>query len=137
MYLPDVAPQPIFGPTLRLATKLLRWEEPGGRGERKGVRERVLLESGVGEMTTSYLAMENTGTTALYFSWQVCGDYGTASRIRCVTSTHSRWGLTRTVSLPSSVGPSPTPLGPPRLGTSRDSTSTPEEACPHKYSLNG
>ncbi len=71
MYLPDVASQPIIGPALALAGQLLQWEEPGGRGE--GVCERVVLESGVGEMATTHLAMENTGTTAIYYSWQVCG----------------------------------------------------------------
>jgi len=33
---------------------------------------RVIFESAVGEMTTSHLEMENCGTTAIYYSWQVC-----------------------------------------------------------------
>lgn len=71
MYLPDVTPSPIVGPALSLAGQLLRWEEPGGEGE--GLCERVLLESEVGEMSTSHLDMENTGTTAIYYAWQVSG----------------------------------------------------------------
>ena len=33
---------------------------------------RVLLEGGTGAMATSILDLENCGTTAVYFSWEVC-----------------------------------------------------------------
>jgi len=85
---PDTASLPIIGPALRIGGELLKWEGPpaglngskvhSGRQEgRRGhdlepVDLRVIFESAVGEMTTSHLEMENCGTTAIYYSWQVC-----------------------------------------------------------------
>ena len=64
---------------------MLRWEGPplegegqtseeGERGQgllRRPLDVRVLFEARVGERTTSHLFMENCGTAAVYYAWQV------------------------------------------------------------------
>ena len=42
-----------------------------GLAEQERVEVRVNLQSDAGIVTTSYLNMENCGTTAVYFSWEV------------------------------------------------------------------
>ena len=82
---PDVTSRPIVGPALRVGGHMLKWEGPPSEGEghtaKEGEREwnpsrqpldiRVLFEAGVGEKATSHLLMENCGTAAVYYSWQV------------------------------------------------------------------
>ena len=46
---------------------------------------RVNFEGKPKKMTTSYLEMENCGTTAVYYSWQVCTVY----MFVCLSSQHS------------------------------------------------
>ena len=72
--LPDTFCQPIVGPALTIRGHLLKWEgapSPDLENNSEPVDLRVTFESGVEEEITSHLAMENSGTTAIYFSWQV------------------------------------------------------------------
>ena len=68
----DVTTQPILGPALRVGQQLLQWEGPPTAKAQNPLEVRVLFESSVGERITSHLDMENCGTTAIYYSWQVC-----------------------------------------------------------------
>lgn len=36
------------------------------------MKSRVLLECETEEIATSHLCMENSGTTTVYYSWEVC-----------------------------------------------------------------
>ena len=74
---PNVCNLPAIGPALKIDTCLVKWEGlPDTQGDQpcgEPLEFRVLLEAGLGEMTTSHLQLENCGTTAIYYSWQVLG----------------------------------------------------------------
>ena len=75
--LPDTHSEPLLGPGLTIGGHLLKWEGPpkpdleSSLTALEPIDLRVTFESGVEEMTTSHIAMENSGTTALYYSWKV------------------------------------------------------------------
>lgn len=78
--LPDTFSHPIVGPALMIRGHLLKWEgapsSPGVKNNVEPVDLRVTFESEVDEQVTSHLSMENIGTTAIYFSWEVCSCTG-------------------------------------------------------------
>ena len=79
---PEAYSQPVVGPALRIGKAELKWEEPNSiskSAERRSkstkhlspVDARVVFEAGIDELTTSFMEMENFGTTAVYYSWHV------------------------------------------------------------------
>ena len=71
--LPEGLPQSLVGPALTIGGHLLKWEgRPKTNSSLAPIDLRVNFESAVEDMTTSHLQMENSGTTAVYYSWKVC-----------------------------------------------------------------
>ena len=69
--LPDTFTHPLVGPALTIRNHLLKWEgAPSGETSSELVHFRVLFEAGIEEVT-SCLDMQNSGTTAIYYSWKV------------------------------------------------------------------
>ena len=72
--LPETYSHPLMGPALTVDGHLLKWEgppRPGSKSSLEPVDVRVTFESGVEEEVTSYLTMENSGTSSIYYSWKV------------------------------------------------------------------
>jgi hypothetical protein len=70
--LPDVYPQPIFGPSLMIAGRSAAWNgSTNNRVGEIGLSCRVLLEARVKERVVSTLDVQNNGTAAIYYSWMV------------------------------------------------------------------
>ena len=70
--LPDVYPQPIFGPSLMVACRSAAWNgSTSNRIGSIGLSCRVLLEAKVKERVVSHLDVQNNGTAAIYYSWKV------------------------------------------------------------------
>ncbi|CAB4009367.1 Hypothetical predicted protein, partial [Paramuricea clavata] len=68
--LPDVYPQPIFGPSLMIAGRSAAWNgSTNNRVGEIGLSCRVLLEAKVKERVVSTLDVQNNGTAAIYYSW--------------------------------------------------------------------
>lgn len=67
----DIVERPIIGPALCIGDHMLLWEEPPSVIEDVSpIEERVLFEGGPGEAVTVNLDLVNSGTTALYYSWE-------------------------------------------------------------------
>ena len=74
-----------MGPALRVEGHTLKWEGPPSENEAQAAEEgesgrdpwqqplgiRVLFEARVEEKAASRLLLENCGTTAVYYAWQV------------------------------------------------------------------
>ena len=70
--LPDVYPQPIFGPSLMIAGRSAAWNgSTSNRIGSIGLSCRVLLEAKVKERVVSHLDVQNNGTASIYYSWKV------------------------------------------------------------------
>lgn len=72
--LPETYSHPLMGPALTVEGHLLKWEgppRPGSKSSLEPLDVRVTFESGVEEEVTSCLTMENSGTSAIYYSWKV------------------------------------------------------------------
>ena len=70
--LPDVYPQPIFGPSLMIAGRSAAWNGSTSNGlGMVGLSCRVLLEAKVKERVVSHLDVQNNGTAAIYYFWKV------------------------------------------------------------------
>ena len=66
---PDVTSHPLVGPALRVADQLLTWDQEGEMA--RGPHVRVLFEADVTKLASSYLCMQNCGTTAIRYCWEV------------------------------------------------------------------
>ena len=70
--LPDVYPQPIFGPSLIIAGRSAAWNgSTNNRVGDVGVSCRVLLEANVKERVVRNLDVQNNGTAVIYYYWKV------------------------------------------------------------------
>ncbi|KAK3576672.1 hypothetical protein CHS0354_004957 [Potamilus streckersoni] len=68
---PDVHQTPIFGPSIQFAGQPARWTgDSFSFLDKIGVEARVTFESYSGDRVTSYLAIVNDGTTAIYYDWK-------------------------------------------------------------------
>ena len=71
-FMPDRLPESIIGPSIRFAGQPARWTgEPNTFQGQLAVEARVAFESLAGDRTTSFLDIENDGTTAIYYHWKV------------------------------------------------------------------
>ena len=66
---PDVISHPLVGPALKVADQLLTWDQEDEM--ETAPRLRVLFEADVTKLVSSYLCMQNCGTTAIRYSWEV------------------------------------------------------------------